>query len=490
MQVLTEHEKQALYIAAPVATKLDDAASMAFQAAPDDLARLGFAVAHAIDPQAPAVADLAQSEGERAQEIAEALKSAERPLVVSGVSCGGPALLQAAANVSRALHNTGHPSGLIFVLPEANSFGLGILGGGSLQDAFRALKEGKGDLLITLENDLYRRSNRQELEDCLKAGVKHISINYLEDAMTVQANLVFPSATYAETDGTYVNNEGRAQRAYQVFAPDGEVRDAWRWLNEIMCRMGMMHKDDWKNVDDLRAELAQALPQFAPILEIAPPASFRMAGEKIARQTFRATGRTAEYANVMMDEPPPPDDPDAPFTFSMEGFHGDPPSSALIPRFWAPGWNSVQALNKFQEEIAGPLRGGDPGRRLIEPAGQTGSLAYFKEAPQPFHPQTDHWLLVFLYHIFGSEPLSMLTPGVAQLAPKPYVAINSDEADRLGVQEGEALVLSVDGENYSLPARRVDSLPAGMLGAPFGITPLAGVGSPIWVQIEKEGQAA
>ena len=53
----------------------------------------------------------------------------------------------------------------------------------------------------------------------------------------------------------------------------------------------------------------------------------------------------------------------------MEGYQGQPPAP-LIPRFWAPGWNSVQALNKFQEEVGGPLRGGDPGRRLIEPAAE------------------------------------------------------------------------------------------------------------------------
>ena len=33
-----------------------------------------------------------------------------------------------------------------------------------------------------------------------------------------------------------------------------------------------------------------------------------------------------------------------------------------MSRLWAPGWNSVQAITKFQEEIGGPLRGGDPGR--------------------------------------------------------------------------------------------------------------------------------
>ena len=82
------------------------------------------------------------------------------------------------------------------------------------------------------------------------------------------------------------------------------------------------------------------------------------------------------HANVSVQEPEQPDDPDTPLAFSMEGYPGNPPPS-LIPRFWAPGWNSVQALNKFQDEVGGPLRGGDPGERLIEPT-QGKKLAYFK----------------------------------------------------------------------------------------------------------------
>ena len=57
-------------------------------------------------------------------------------------------------------------------------------------------------------------------------------------------------------------------------------------------------------------------------------------------------------ANISVHEPEPPEDPDAPFSFSMEGYLGHPPP-ALIPRFWAPGWNSVQAVNKFQDEVGG-----------------------------------------------------------------------------------------------------------------------------------------
>jgi NADH-quinone oxidoreductase subunit G len=44
--------RAALYCDA-VCTRLDDVATATFRAAPDDLARLGFAVAHALDSRAP-----------------------------------------------------------------------------------------------------------------------------------------------------------------------------------------------------------------------------------------------------------------------------------------------------------------------------------------------------------------------------------------------------------------------------------------------------
>ncbi len=55
---IAQHAQNPLFIASVSATRLDDVAEETVHAAPDDLARLGFAVAHAIDPSAPSVADL------------------------------------------------------------------------------------------------------------------------------------------------------------------------------------------------------------------------------------------------------------------------------------------------------------------------------------------------------------------------------------------------------------------------------------------------
>jgi NADH-quinone oxidoreductase subunit G len=178
------------------------------------------------------------------------------------------------------------------------------------------------------------------------------------------------------------------------------------------------------------------------------------------------------HADVDIHEPQPPPDPDSPLAFSMEGYEGEPPP-ALIPRYWAPHWNSVQALNKFQSEVGGPLRGGDPGRRLIEPVRQ--EMLYFDEMPASFEPQDGSWLLVPIFHIFGSEELSVLTPGIAELAPGPYLALGPDDARELGVVEGQDVDLDIAGAVHCLPVHISPTVSKGIAGLPFGLSGLIGI---------------
>ena len=91
-------------------------------------------------------------------------------------------------------------------------------------------------------------------------------------------------------------------------------------------------------------------------------------------------------------EPKPPDDPDSPLAFSMES-GPQAAAAAAIPFFWSPGWNSIQSVNKFQAEVGGPLRGGDPGVRLVEL--RTGSIGLlFRHVRQPSVADAANWLIV------------------------------------------------------------------------------------------------
>jgi NADH-quinone oxidoreductase subunit G len=355
-------DKGPLYIASCNATPLDDIAKGTYHAAADELARLGLAVAHEIDAESPAPTNLTDEARAVAKKIADDLKNARNPLVVSGTGCGSEAVIRAAANVSYALHKAGKKAQVSFVVPCCNSMGLAMLGGKPLAGAVSAIEKGFADTVFVLENNIVT----DIMERILNSAKNVIAIDYLGNAVTGKADFVLPASTFAESDGTFVNNEGRAQRFFRVFNPAGDIQDGWRWVRDIMSAVGRIEANQWETLDNLVAELARELPAFEGIVKASPPADFRISGQRIPRQPHRYSGRTAMNANTDVREHKTAQDADSPLSFSMEGYAGQPPSS-LITHFWAPGWNSVQSVTKYQNEAGGALSGGDPGVRLIEP---------------------------------------------------------------------------------------------------------------------------
>ena len=142
-------------------TWVHEYATDSYFAAPDDIARLGFAVAGRIGPDAPSVPDLTNDVRDLVQRIADALTRAQQPLIIAGTGSGSQATIEAAANVAWALHQHGKQTRLSFVVPESNSVGLALLGGGRLHDAFDSISQQKADTVIVLENDSYRRAEQR-----------------------------------------------------------------------------------------------------------------------------------------------------------------------------------------------------------------------------------------------------------------------------------------------------------------------------------------
>jgi NADH-quinone oxidoreductase subunit G len=470
-----------LHIASLTPTSLDDIARHTFRGAPAELARLGFAVAHELTPQSPAAPGLSGEALSRAAEIASDLRSAAQPLIIAGTAARTPSILEAAANITTALRQAGKEPRLAFVTPECNSLGLTLLGGGSLGAAMATVQETRADTVIVLENDLFRRARTEYVQAFLEAARHVIALDCIDSRLAQSAELALPSGTFAEADGTMINGEGRAQRFFQAIAPTGAVQEAWRWLSDGMVAAGRDASSSWATLDDVTAALADSVPELSPVRRAAPPATFRADCEKIPRQPHRYSGRTAMHADIMVHEPKPPDDPDSPLSFSMEGYPGQPPA-ALIPFFWAPGWNSIQSVNKFQSEIPGPLRGGDPGIRLFE-ANPTMPATYFNAVPEAPSPSEDRWLVAPIHHIFGSEELSSLSPAIAELAPQSYVALSPGDSARLGVKEGDEASIELNGAVWRLRVRIVPGLADGTAGVPEGLEPLQGSTLPAWSRI-------
>lgn len=474
-----------LFIATPQGNWFGDIATETSHGAPDDLAALGFMVAHELDHASPTASTLDPTSGSLAKRIAAALRQAERPLIISGTGCLSEAVICAAANIAWALCKTGRTAKLCYSLAECNSLGLVMLGGKSLDDAFDFVRDGAADTVLILENDLYRRANAMQVDACLNAAQKVIVLEHLENDTTAKADVLLPSGTFAESDGTLVNNEGRAQRFYQGFPAENDIQESWRWIRDLAVASEHPKQSDmasWHKLDDVVEALADAIPAFQRLTETAPPEKFRMVGQKVPRQTHRFTGRTAMHAPLMMHEPKPVEDCDSPLAFSMEGYLGQPPSP-LITHYWAPGWNSVQALNRFQSEVGGSLRQEMPGIRVIESSDKR-TVTYFANAPVPFQARDDGWLLLPWYQIFGSDELSARASALVERIPEPTLMMHPDDAARLRCEAGDRVEFVIAEVSHRVPVKWDVGVPRGT--AALTIVPgFTDAVLPIWSPISR-----
>ena len=476
-----------LFIASPEATRLDDAATDSSRFDLPQLVQLGFAVAHAIDSSAPAAQATTPALTALAARIAQALLDAERPLLVSGTSLQSPELLQATANIAAALYARGKKPQMSLCFASVNSVGVTLLGGHSVQQALQQLRDGAADAVVVLENDLYRRADAALVDAALSAATSVIAIDHQHSATSDRAGLLLPAGSFAESEGTVVSAEGRAQRYFQVFEPSYyeptcQIRESWRWLG-LLCSGVRGEQQRWNNLDDLTVACAASVPVLAAITAAAPAADFRITGLKIAREPHRYSGRTAMRANLSVHEPRAPQDADSALAFSMEGFNGTQAGSrpgALIPFAWSPGWNSPQSWNKFQDEVGGHLRDGDPGVRLIEAAG---SEAHYFAAPAA----TAETALraVPLYNMFVSDEMSARSAPIAARAPKAAVLLAATDAERLGCADAERVAITVAGQRVELPLVVSATLSAGCVGLTVGTegVPPFESGAPVSVEV-------
>ncbi|MBZ5874972.1 NADH-quinone oxidoreductase subunit NuoG [Chromohalobacter israelensis] len=484
VKTLAQEAHHPLFLATPEATGLDELAERTLHAAPDDIARLGFAVAHCLDAEAPAPEALDDVIWALAQRIGEALLAAERPLVIAGGSLGSPAVLEAAGNVARALARRAQAGALSLVRREANSTGLALLGGQSLEWALDLLANGDADGVVVLENDLYTRAAAARVNPALQRADCVVVLDHQRTATWEKADIGLPAASFAESDGTLVSLEGRAQRFYQVFEPsyirpETRIRESWRWLNALKASVERQPVTPL-TLDEVTREVAATHSVLAPVGDAGLSAAYRVHGLRLAREPHRYSGRTAMRANLDVSEPRVPQDPDTPFAFSMEGYAGYDEPRREVAFAWAPGWNSPQAWNKFQDEVGGHLRAGDPGVRLLAPL--PGDYDYVRDLPAAFAPRDEQWLAVPQPRLFGGEETSARAEPIQARMDATRFTLSARTAERLRLTPDAAMTLILGERRLTLPVTISATWPDGTVGVPSQAgLPLA---APEWARLE------
>ena len=123
-----------------------------------------------------------------------------------------------------------------------NSIGLGMIGGGSLEEALSELESGAADAVVVLENDLHRHASAARVDAALSKAPLVMVIDHQRTAIMDKAHGAL-CGKLRESDGTVINNEGRAQRFFRVYDPayydsNTVMLESWRWLHSCTapCR--------------------------------------------------------------------------------------------------------------------------------------------------------------------------------------------------------------------------------------------------------------
>ena len=90
------------------------------------------------------------------------------------------------------------------------------------------------------------------------------------DRSAARADVILPGSAYTEKNATYINNEGRPQRAKQAVFPPGEAREDWKIIRALSEAMGKALP--YNDLAEIRARLVEANPVFGAPDQIKPAA--------------------------------------------------------------------------------------------------------------------------------------------------------------------------------------------------------------------------
>lgn len=196
----------------------------------------------------------------RDSEIAEALRNADRPMIVLGEGVlareDGQAILAAAHDYALEIQAVKDDWAGFGVLHTAagrvGALDTGFVPGEGGADT-AAILSGEMDTIVLLGAD--------EVDLSKTGNAKIIYLGSHGDAGASKADIILPAAAYTEMAATYVNTEGRVQMTRRAVQPKGEAREGWAILRALSAVVGKTLPYD--SADDLREALRAENDVFA-----------------------------------------------------------------------------------------------------------------------------------------------------------------------------------------------------------------------------------
>lgn len=307
------------------------------------------------------IGDNADNEEAFLLSLANALSQAKMPLIVTGLTLKSPELLGAIDELMACLSQKSHGFSpeLTLIAPECNSVGcLHFLSEHtlSIEQIIKRCKQDteKPTSLIVLEQDLAQINNTQK-EQLRQHCKTLIVLEHTKNKWNQKADILLPVGDVSESNGHFVNFQGRFQRFSSAHIPVKPIMESWYWLSLLTKYLFEQPDKMFDNLTEIQSFFAQrGEPWASQILTCEKQqAEYNRAG--VARETPRASGRTAMTANQSVHEMKTylEKSHNDIFNYSMEGNNAHTCSD--MPYSWFPAWNSNQSILQLQQEVNGEL---------------------------------------------------------------------------------------------------------------------------------------
>jgi len=367
-------------------------------------------------------------------QAAEALNGAQTVLFAL---CSGHWLRGRAGNVAAALANlaiargrlSGLGNGLVF-LPEKNN-SMGSIDAGLLTDMLPGRRPAPrsglafGDLLRGDQGLEALYVVGENLDDTLPEVPFLIVQDILLSETVRRADVVFPASSYAERQGTFTNFEDRAQWFNRAIPPVGQSRPDWQITAELGRRVGQKLGHDTASFAYTSA--AQVTREFEAVSGHvpagAPPATVSPSANAVlpvlATAIHQARAATA-----------PPSKPTAP---------GDSRFTGQV----------IGGLEAPEREGAATLR--------YQPVQAAPAVATDAEHPLLLVAAPQRWV---------SGSTSRFAAGLLGLYPEALIVLGTEDADRLGLAEGDAVRVTSAAGGVLMRVEVDTGVPGGLVLVP------------------------
>ena len=131
-------------------------------------------------------------------------------------------------------------------------------------DIFKALANGEIKVVIVTGADpVSFAPDTEAVKKALSSAEFLIVTASYNNATADMADMVLPSTTFAEREGSYTNNEGRVQLVRAAVSPVGESKPEWDIFQRVGEALG--RKEVFDKASDITAEIGQNVPGYGGV---------------------------------------------------------------------------------------------------------------------------------------------------------------------------------------------------------------------------------